>query len=146
MKNIFTLFLLIVACTYLSLALSFPMFSKNIPGSGFLPQIIGVILVLLTAFDLIKNFKSSKEEKVDTTYLKEMIFVIVLCTAYVVLFNIIGAIFSTVLFTVAILFIFNKGKLKQNLTIGISVPIIIFVLFEVLLKTGLPAGIFENIF
>ncbi|AMQ07722.1 tripartite tricarboxylate transporter TctB family protein [Sporosarcina psychrophila] len=146
MKNIFSIFLLAISCIYFAMALNFPMFSKGIPGSGFLPQLIGIILIILTGYDLIKSYKSNKEDKAITTNFKEMIYLILIITAYIYLFSIIGALLSTVLFMVIVLLLFNKGKLKQNLLIGILVPVIIFVMFEVLLNTGLPAGIFENLF
>lgn len=145
MKNIFSLFLLVISCIYFSMALSFPMFSKGIPGSGFLPQIIGAILIVLTGYELIKNYKLNKEDKAITANLKEMLYLIILITAYIFLFSIIGALISTVLFMVLVLFLFNKGNLKQNLLIGILTPVIIYVMFEVLLNTGLPTGIFENL-
>lgn len=146
MKNIFSIFLLGISCIYFAMALNFPMFSKGIPGSGFLPQIIGIILIILTGYDLIKSYKLNKEDKVITSNFKEMIYLILLIMAYIYLFSVIGALLSTVLFMVIVLLLFNKGKLKQNLLIGIMVPVIIFVMFEVLLNTGLPAGIFENLF
>lgn len=143
MKNIFSIFLLVVSAIYLSFALTFPLFSKGIPGSGFLPQAIGVLLVILTSYDLVKNFKDSKGERLITTNIKDFLYTILIITAYIYLFSILGALLSTILFTVAVFLLFNKGKLKQNLILGISIPVIIFVLFEVLLNTGLPLGIFE---
>lgn len=144
MKNIFSVFLLVFSGIYLVMALNFPTFSKGIPSSGFLPQLIGIALVILTGFDLIKNYKLNNEEKVITTYLIEMVYIILLIMAYIFLFPILGALVSTILFTVPVLLLFNKNKFKQNLFIGLSVPVVIYVLFEVLLNTGLPSGIFEN--
>lgn len=146
MTNIFKLFLLVVSCIYLTMAFKFSMFSNGIPGSGFLPQVIGLILVLLTAVDLVKSFKDSSKENFDLRHFKELILLILFCSMYVFLFNIIGALLSTVLFTGIVLFIFNKGKLKQNIIISILVPGLIFLMFEVLLQTGLPKGIFEGIY
>lgn len=145
MKNMFSLFLLVVSCIYLAMAFSFPMFSNHIPGSGFLPQLIGITLVILTGYDLFKSYKENKREKTERTHLSEFIYLILLIMAYIFLFSILGALLSTALFMVIVLFMFNKGKLKQNLLIGILVPVIIFVLFEVLLNTGLPSGVFENL-
>ncbi|HEY4553774.1 MAG TPA: tripartite tricarboxylate transporter TctB family protein [Bacillaceae bacterium] len=145
MKNMFSLFLFIFSGYYLSIAFSFPMFSKGIPGSGFFPQIIGVALVILTGFDLIKHYRENKSEAADRIGLKEMLMQVAICTLYIFLFNMLGAILSTILFTIATLLLFNKGKWKQNIVIGLAVPLVIFFLFEYLLQTGLPKGIFENI-
>ncbi len=110
MKNVFSMFLLAISCIYFAMALNFPMFSKGIPGSGFLPQFIGIILIILTGYDLIKNYKSNKEDKAISTNFKEMIYLILIITAYIYLFSIIGALLSTVLFMVIVLLLFYKGN------------------------------------
>lgn len=144
LKNLFSIFLLVVSGFYVALAFRLPMFSKHIPGSGFFPRVVGITLIVLLIIELIKNVKDEQEDAFSMEHLRLFLLLIATTTVYIFLFNIFGAILSTILFMVAVLFLFNKGKRIQNLVLGISIPIALFILFEVLLNTGLPKGIFET--
>ncbi|GKV64025.1 MULTISPECIES: tripartite tricarboxylate transporter TctB family protein [Sporosarcina] len=146
MKNIFTIFLLVVSCFYLSIAFTFKFFSNDIPGSGFFPIVIGITLIILIAFDLIKNYKGNREEKISLLHISIFFKLLIVTTVYIAIFNILGALLSTILFMFVVLLLFNENKLKQNIILGLTIPLSIFILFEFLLKTGLPQGFFENIF
>lgn len=147
LKNVFSLFLLLVSIFYFSIALSFEFYtSSNTPGDGFFPQIVGFLLILLTGYDFVKNFRRSQAESVSLTYIKDFVMLIVISTLYIFTFNILGALLSAIIFTLVVLLIFNQGKWKQNIIISLLMPGIIYFMFDILLNTGLPQGIFEHIF
>lgn len=144
MKNLFSVFLLVVSGFYVALAFRLPMFAKQIPGSGFFPRIVGIALILLLIIELIKNLKEKQEDSFSIKHLRLFLLLIATTTGYIFIFNVLGAILSTILFMMAVLFLFNREKHLQNLVLGISIPVVLFILFEVLLNTGLPKGIFET--
>src|SRR5690606_23815507 len=110
-KKVFSLFLLLVSIFYFSIALSFDMYTSiDTPGDGFFPQIVGFLLMLLTGYDFIRNFRQNQTENVSLTYIKEFIALIVLSILYVFTFNILGALLSAIIFTLLVLIIFNRGK------------------------------------
>lgn len=129
------------------MALGFKFFTKDgVPGNGFLPQMSGGMLVLLTGIDFFKHYLENQEEKMNFSHLKDLLVLIALCILYFILFGIMGALISTIFFTITFLLLFNKGKWKKNLAIGVLLPILVFIGFEYLLQSGLPSGIFEGFF
>ena len=117
------------------------------PGPGYFPLMIGVALVVCTAINSVKTFKeralmaASDKEIEEERYVKDTVVVVALITLFLVTLNILGSILSMILFLGLFLSYFNKGKLKFNIIYGLLLPIGVHVLFDVLLRAGLPKGI-----
>ncbi|RHW35899.1 tripartite tricarboxylate transporter TctB family protein [Lysinibacillus yapensis] len=144
MKNIFNLLVFIASAVYFSLAISLPFMKDGVPGSGFLPKMIGVLLIVLTGYDLVRNYKKNKEDSFNLTYLRDLSLLSLACLAYAFLFNILGSLVSTALFVFIVLTLLSKKTWKRNIITTIIFSAFIFLLFEIALNVGLPMGIFES--
>jgi putative tricarboxylic transport membrane protein len=141
MKLIFTAALFLVSVGYTWLAFGMKFTSDGRPGGGFLPTIIGIILVILTGIELYKVMKESKTNKKPedgTPYLKDIIYLIILIALMIFFLRIIGGLIAMILFVYGVLFAFNRGKHLQNILTSLIVPITVFLLFEVWLNAGIP--------
>ncbi|HLQ83080.1 MAG TPA: tripartite tricarboxylate transporter TctB family protein [Pseudogracilibacillus sp.] len=145
MRKIFSLLLLLISAFYLSLSLKLEFISNGIPGGGFLPIITSILLVIMTGYNLVKDLRGNVKESYVKDNMKNMLQVILVTFFYVLLFNILGALLSTLLFTITILIFLNKGKWKTNFIFSIIVTTFVFFMFDYFLNTHLPKGIFENI-
>ncbi|MEN1969568.1 tripartite tricarboxylate transporter TctB family protein [Lentibacillus sp. N15] len=122
------------------------------PGPGFFPTIIGLALLILSIFNLMKDVKdkhkntAAMSEKAEDDkgkrYVKDMAWVIVFIIAFIAALTTLGGIVSMVLFTFGILLYLNRGKVVQNVIISVIFPTCLFLLFEVWLHAGIPEGIF----
>src|SRR5699024_5698026 len=120
MRKIFSLLLLLISAFYLSLSLKLEFISNGIPG-GFLPIITSILLVIMTGYNLVKDLRGNVKESYVKDNMKNMLQVILVTFFYVLLFNILGALLSTLLFTITILIFLYKGKWKTNFIFSIIV-------------------------
>lgn len=123
------------------------------PGPGYFPLILGVLLLITTSLNVFKDFKIWRKLKADKElnnfvrksheprYAKDTV-VIIACLSFLVFtLDTLGAIFSMVLFCLAFLVYFNRGKYLQNLIYSIVFPASVYLLFDVWLQAGLPDGL-----
>lgn len=125
------------------------------PGPGYFPLIVGALLILTTAINTFKDFRSLKkdsseslveEDGHDQKYFKDSVIVIILITVFLLALKSLGSILSMMLFMILFLSYFNKGKHKFNIIYSLLLPIGVFVLFDVLLRAGLPQGILDSFY
>lgn len=145
MRIFFSILLLLSSAFYLSLAFKLEFISDGVPGGGFLPRVTGLLLVVMTAYNFIKELKTDKNESYEKSNVIDMVKVMLITFFYILLFNILGALLSTLLFTIAILIFLNKGKWKANLIFSVAVTIFVFFMFDYFLNTHLPKGVLENL-
>jgi hypothetical protein len=111
-------------------------------GPAFFPRIIGVLLVVSCVYSLALDFRRGRvprsEEPGDW---RTTVVAVALCGALVALLEVLGAIVAMVAFLLASLFLLNRGRLVQNLAIGVLVPVCVYLLFSVWLNARLPEGL-----
>ncbi len=121
-------------------------------GPGFFPRIVGLSAVVLTLAGLWRDLHGrnrdegggAEEEAGDADLGRHpsVLFVIVaLLAVLVVVFQVLGAILSGVLFLLAALSLLNPGRLLVNVATSIGLPLLLYVLFQTLLNAGLPPGL-----
>ncbi len=124
------------------------------PGPGYFPLIIGLMLLLCTTINAVKSFKeraallseeNTVSDEAEERYVKDTVVVVALITLFLVTLNVLGSIISMMLFVGLFLSYFNKGKLKFNIIYSLMLPIGVYVLFDILLRAGLPKGILSGI-
>lgn len=142
-RIIFSLILLTFSITYFLLSLKLEFLSNNIPGNGFLPGIVGISLIILTGLNLMSELKNKETTVYSKSNLIDMIKIALIILGYILFFHILGAVLSTFLFILSVLFIINRQKKIQNFAFSIIVTLVVYVAFDVLLNTHLPLGIFE---
>ncbi len=122
--------------------------SFHSPKPGFMPVLLGILLAVLALIDLIsgsmgkwKAIIGEKNAWADTNWVKLCLTAGVLL-AYVVFFNTLGFIVSTMLL---LLFLF-QGLQRRSWWIGICLSVGITVLFYFGFKTGLDCQLPDGIF
>ncbi|GAL29554.1 hypothetical protein JCM19239_6720 [Vibrio variabilis] len=124
------------------------------PGPGYFPLIIGLGLVVTTALNVYKDFQQLRLNKDSTLtqegseahYKQDTIAVTGCITLLIFSLSALGAVVSMMLFCLAFLAYFNRGKWVQNVVYSIAFPMAVFVLFEVWLQAGLPDGILSVLY
>ena len=132
------------------------------PGPGYFPLIVGVLLILSTGINCVKDLSerirlkkeslaalgvSSEGESTqavpeEKVYIKDTVVVIALITLSILLLNQLGSILSMIVFMFIFLSYFNRGKLIHNIIYTILLPLSVHFLFDVWLRAGLPRGLF----
>jgi putative tricarboxylic transport membrane protein len=101
-------------------------------------------MVLMGGIQLVQTRSKTKGERKNvslslTFYGKSIAQVSALCVLYVFLFERLGYLFSTFLFLVTVLFLFNgKGKWKSVLALAAGFSVGVYVLFGSVLNIQLP--------
>jgi hypothetical protein len=121
---------------------------NGLPGPGFFPLWLGIIIALLALGLIITSFLKNKKSKDDffeitKKELNKVIIIIgssVLCIFFT---QIIGLIPSLGLMTGAIAFLLGENRLKVVISLTILTPIVLYLIFVVGLKVHMPMGLFN---
>ena len=146
-----------IICSLLFLILGIFMFSQALKitsimgkdlGSGFMPKVIAVALVLTSLLKLIATFfekNPSEEEKENNNQdSKGGLLTLGALLFYVLTFEILGFIVSTTAYLFIQMLIFSDEKNRKSLlflTISVVFSIATYVLFVYLIQKPLPTGI-----
>ena len=132
------------------------------PGPGYFPLIIGILLIVCTGINCIKDLKERVRSKKSVTaqdadnierpaddnaqkvYIKDTVVVGVLIACLIILLNILGSILSMMIFMFVFLCYFNRKKHLLNVIYSVLFPISVHFLFDVWLRAGLPKGLFGH--
>lgn len=156
---LFLLFLTGVAVAYTWMAFDLEWRIRNGQiGPGFFPRIVGVVSIvgclLVIVRLLLGRTGSTSPPAADADEEAELgiegdgrtdpwvpaVAVGCMVVCYLV-FEPLGALLATVLFLVLLLSVVNRGRHLQNALVSILVPAGLYLLFEVLLDSGLPPGL-----
>lgn len=147
---------LIVCVWYTRIAFTMPTSTKSsVIGPGFFPRYIGAIACILCAIALLRELlalagsdrftytaDADAAEKVDRYFWFDFWIVIgVAAVALGALFEVLGAVIATVIFTTLVMAVINRGRWVANATIAIGLAVVLHLLFDVLLDSGMPQGI-----
>lgn len=175
MKSVFGLALFSLSAFYLGYGLwTLDIFtSSGRPGPGFFPLVVGGLLTVMTAYDLLKDLSTGASqvsspsvtsdaaadeeahgnifEKSDAsataapaTYTRDAAILLVLIAGFILILKVVGAILAMILFMLALLQVFNPGKHVQNVLFSVIFPLCVYGLFELWLRAGLPQGLLGN--
>jgi putative tricarboxylic transport membrane protein len=117
--------------------------SLHAPGPGFFPALIAAVLVILSSCLMIRGGKGEGEENpVSRPSFIRMLLVFVALVAYFLLLEYLG--FVIVSFLLMAFLFFWVGRQRWYVAFSSAVVCIglSYILFEVLLKSNLPRGVF----
>ena len=159
-RLLFLLVLTVVAVGYTVMAFDMEWRLQNGQiGPGFFPRIVGVLTVIGLLAEiarvLLGRYGSSSsastadadeeaelgiegDGRTDARITAVMVGAMGLCY---VLFEPLGALLASILFLALSLSVVNRGNHRQNALVSILVPVGLYLLFEVLLDSGLPPGL-----
>ncbi len=144
--------LLVVCSWYAWLAYQLPTSTKSsVIGPGFFPRYIGVIACVLCAIALVRELLAVRGHGSSSADPDEGIggpfwgdFWAVIAMSFLVLgffFEILGALLATIVFTYLVMSVINRGRRLANATTAVVLAVVLYLLFEVLLNSGMPAGV-----
>ncbi|WP_026973096.1 tripartite tricarboxylate transporter TctB family protein [Aliagarivorans marinus] len=130
------------------------------PGPGYFPLIIGLGLTVCTAINVFKDLRTLRSssgqlatsgvdggaDAASPRFQKDTLAVAVCITLLIVALNSLGAIISMMVFCLAFLSYFNRGKTLQNISYSIIFPMCVYLLFDVWLQAGLPDGLLRHFY
>ncbi|ALS23053.1 tripartite tricarboxylate transporter family receptor [Paenibacillus naphthalenovorans] len=142
MKLGFSAFLFLFTWVFFLLSLEFEFFtSSGKPGPGLFPITIGLLLLIFTGIRVMNDWRNRRSEEGSEGYAGDIGWVILLTFLLVLLMTYIGAVPAMALYIYFILFRFNRKRYVQNAVISITIPALVFAMFELWLNAGLPKGI-----
>jgi putative tricarboxylic transport membrane protein len=142
MRVAFTAVILCVAAfyTYWAFAeLSF-LSSAGRLGPGFFPRIIGVALIVGCVFTLAGDLATREGDGVSN-YWRITVVVASLSGIFILLLSVLGGPLAMVVYMLATLSVLNRGRILQNIAVGVGLPIVLFLLFDVWLNASMPPGV-----
>lgn len=167
MKRWFSLALLVAAVAYTAFGLATLnlLNMSGRPGAGYFPLIIGVLLIIATAVNAYRDFRAlriDRKAKAETDMIAEVAaaaasaavgapndtrrygadvaIMLAMLFAFILSLKILGGLLAMIVFMLAFLFFFNRGKVVINLVYSFSLPLFLYLLFKVTLNASLPIG------
>lgn len=120
-------------------------------GPKLFPTIVGIVAIVSGIILMIQDKRPGKaSKKADFGFIKnkDLWLKILLTTLVGIVYGLVmdsmGFILPTALFMLFISMLINKGRLVQNIIVGLSFAIICYGIFGVALKLSLPRGFIEQ--
>lgn len=135
---IFSAVLIVVAVAIITSSASFPAAGNYDVGAGFFPKAVGVILIILSAWQIILSLRSKSEVTGKTNYKWVWISMGLLCLYILSINYLLGFTISTFVYLAVQLWIFKIRKPVTLALISLGVTGVIYYSFVVLLNVHLP--------
>jgi putative tricarboxylic transport membrane protein len=153
-KTLFLTALLVVPAVYteMAFALEWRTAAGRI-GPGFFPRIVGIAGLALTLWSLVAAVRAPADEDevvaledevgdADLGKHPRLLAVMVLAAfAFLVTLVSLGAIVSSAVFLLVMLFLLNRQHVLLNVAVALGLPLALYLLFQTLLNAGLPEGV-----
>ncbi|MBR1920139.1 MAG: tripartite tricarboxylate transporter TctB family protein [Spirochaetales bacterium] len=124
-------------------AMSYPKSNAGVPGPGFFPTVLSVIVICLS-FALIITQRKAEDVPV-VLFSREQLPVYLsmgLVFVYLIMLNIVGFMISTPLFLIAVMKLFKVRKLWVILAVAFCTTVATYIVFTKVLSVILPSGMF----
>ncbi|MDC7244419.1 MAG: tripartite tricarboxylate transporter TctB family protein [Sphaerochaetaceae bacterium] len=124
-------------------ASQFPEGADGVPGPGFFPVILGIMIILLSVLQL---FNTRKDKDDDTKFMNEgtrrVLISCAIIIGYLVGMEVLGFIVSTPIFLFSIMWYFSVRKVSTLISIPLVSTGILYFVFLKFLSVSLPTGLF----
>lgn len=150
MDIVVALLLLVVSAIviYDSTRLGFSWLENEGPASGYFPFYIAVILAFSSVMNLIRAVMAhggmGSESFVSKPAFMRVLAVLIPSFIFVAVIQLLGLYVAAAIFITAFMLILGRESIYRALFVGITVPIFLFVLFEIWFLVPLPKGPVEN--
>jgi hypothetical protein len=152
-RKIISLAFLICSLIYIIFGLRLKMGTLKNMGPGFVPLVIGVLLLACTTTDLIRLFGKTplKEETNKATPIKDKNFravigILVCTTAYPLILESLNFVFSTFIVGFAMLILLKPRSIIFSFLLSLGMAVGCFLIFTRLFGVALPSGPLEALF
>lgn len=141
------LFMVVSAIVILdSFRLGFGWLPNEGPAAGYFPFYIAVTMAIASLFNLFKALRighNAHEVFVSKPAFKRVLAVLIPSFVYVFMVGFVGIYVASALFIIAFMLTLGKESIVRSLAVGISVPVVLFVMFEIWFLVPLPKGPLE---
>lgn len=110
----------------------------SMPGSGFLPKIIAVLMIIFGLALVMRARESEELSSVSWSDGKHALMVIAITAAAIVLYTRLGFLLTMILMMVSLLIVIERKNPIRAAAYSIGVVVIAYVCFAFLLKSPLP--------
>jgi putative tricarboxylic transport membrane protein len=144
MRLAFLVALLLLSVFYAGLAFNDLNFlsARGRIAPGFFPQIIGSLLVALTLYSTIVEFRRRDSDERISLDWGITALVVVMLALFIAASHLLGALPGMIIFMLLSLSVLNRGRHVTNLLVGVLLPVGLFTLFRFWLNAAMPPGIF----
>lgn len=141
----------ILAAVYFGIGLTIPEFNDGFISSDFMPKLYGIILMALSAVQILIGAKGIKKEEGTndqgngTFLVPEVIITFVFLVLYVALLNVLGFLVSTILFLLGMVTLFTpkeKRNIVKIILISVVFSVVVYLIFVKGFGLTLPEGFF----
>ncbi len=152
MDIVVALLLLLVSAIviYDSVRLGFDWRESEGPASGYFPFYIAVILAFASVMNLLRAVMArggaGSESFVSKPAFMRVLAVLIPSFVFVAVIQFLGLYVAAAIFITAFMLILGRESILRALVVGFSIPIVLFVLFEIWFLVPLPKGPVENFF
>lgn len=149
MRFLFSMALLAFALAYTGLALySLDLIDRaDRLGPGFFPVIVGVLLIATTSANGIREYRRQREAGTALQALwRDVAEMTGLIALFLVLLPYAGSLLTIFAFSGLYLYRFNRGRGVFNALYAVAFSTAVYLLFEVVLKAGLPQGVLAPLY
>lgn len=137
-EKLIILFFLLVSMGYLFFAQQFTIGTVSSPKSGFLPNLAGIIALLLSLSLLYKQLQSKKKSILDKVNWTKFIFIIIGLLFYISFLNIIGYFAATFIFLFYLFKVADTEGWIMPLVVSFSSSALFYIIFANYLSVLLP--------
>jgi putative tricarboxylic transport membrane protein len=113
-------------------------------GPSVYPKMLGAGLVILGVILILMAVRSKDDQKKKDTLFSgaslRILSLIIAGALYIVLFERLGFILSTILFIFAIMNITGESRWQKSVTVSVIIPLCLYIIFNKLLNVLLPLG------
>jgi len=114
-------------------------------GPGFFPRIIGLLALALCVVALVRGRRApaaTGDEPGSESHPRTLVTAVLASVGFFVLLLPLGAVPAAVAFLGGMLFFLDRLRWKVNVAVAVGLPVALYLLFEVLLESNLPRGVF----
>jgi hypothetical protein len=126
----------------ISLSGDLPIGNLSMPGSGFMPKILSVFMILFGLLLLARANESVPFAELEWTDGKHAAMVIAVTAVAIALFEWLGFLITTTLMIFALLVVIERRRLLPAAVFSVGVTLFTYLTFEYVLKTPLAIGPF----
>lgn len=126
----------------LALSSDLPTGQLSMPGSGFMPKLIAGLMIILGGALFLRARESGALDELDWSDGKHAVLVVAITAGGIALYTEIGFISTLILMMTALLVIVERRNPLRAIGYSVTIVMLTYVSFQVLLKTPLPGGPF----
>lgn len=147
MRLAFLVALLLASVFYAALAFNDLNFlsARGRIGPGFFPQIIGALLVAITLYSTVVEFRHRDGGESISPDWRTSAGVAAMLILLIATSHWLGALPGMIIFMLLALSVLNRGRHATNLLVGVLLPVGLFALFRFWLNAAMPPGMLHSL-